>query len=129
MVQKEGLVRIGSWEKICIMFKLDGGWVGQDQFEHCSNLEIRTEKWTLPKSASLTEILQLLHVVTEKCNCCMLRYISIPLKDIIFEIGFTRATAYTGVCVCFSAPWIQMILHNLFWTAFFKEEVSLVIKL
>ncbi len=30
------------------MFKLDGGWVGQDQFERCSNLEIRTEKWTLP---------------------------------------------------------------------------------
>ena len=30
------------------MFKLEGGWVGQDQFERCSNLEIRTEKWTLP---------------------------------------------------------------------------------
>ncbi len=29
------------------MFKLDGGWVGQDQFER-SHLEIRTEKWTLP---------------------------------------------------------------------------------
>ncbi len=32
------------------MFKLEGGWVGQDQFEHCSNLEIRTEKWMLPNS-------------------------------------------------------------------------------
>ncbi len=31
------------------MFKLEGGWMGQDQFERCSNLEIRTEKWMLPK--------------------------------------------------------------------------------
>ncbi len=31
-----------------VMLKLEGGWVGQNQSEHCSNLEIRTEKWTIP---------------------------------------------------------------------------------
>ncbi len=33
-----------------IMFKLEGGWVGQNQSELCSNLEIRTEKWTVPNT-------------------------------------------------------------------------------
>ncbi len=28
-----------------VMLKLESGWVGQNQSEHCSNLEIRTEKW------------------------------------------------------------------------------------
>ena len=30
------------------VFKLEGGWVGQNQSEHCSNLEICTEKLTIP---------------------------------------------------------------------------------
>ncbi len=33
-----------------VMLKFEGGWVGQNQFERCSNLEIRTEKWTVPKN-------------------------------------------------------------------------------
>ena len=41
------------------MFKLEGGWVGQDQFERCSNLEIRTEKWTLPKTHESMDILEM----------------------------------------------------------------------
>ncbi len=36
------------------MFKLEDGWVGQDQFERCSNLEIPMEKWTLPNPKNLT---------------------------------------------------------------------------
>ncbi len=31
-----------------VMFKLDIRWVGQNQSELCSNLEIGTEKWTGP---------------------------------------------------------------------------------
>ena len=31
-----------------VMLKLEGGWVGPNQSERCSNLEIRTEKWTVP---------------------------------------------------------------------------------
>ena len=30
------------------MFELDGGWVGQNKFEHCSNCKKRTKLWTLP---------------------------------------------------------------------------------
>ena len=33
-----------------VMLKLEGGWVCQNQSERCSNLEIRTEKWTVPKA-------------------------------------------------------------------------------
>ncbi len=32
-----------------LLFRLMGGWVGQQQSEHCSDLENGTEKWTLPK--------------------------------------------------------------------------------
>ena len=30
--------------------------MGQKQSEHCSNLEIRTEKWTVPKDAPETSL-------------------------------------------------------------------------
>ena len=32
-----------------VVFKLEGRWVGQNQSERCSNLEIHTGKWTVPK--------------------------------------------------------------------------------
>ena len=31
-----------------VMFKLEDGWVGQNKSYRCLNLEIRTEKWTVP---------------------------------------------------------------------------------
>ncbi len=31
-----------------VMLKLHGGWMGQNQSKRCSNLEICTEKWTVP---------------------------------------------------------------------------------
>ena len=33
-----------------VMFKLEDGWVGQNQSSHCSNLEIHMEKWTVPNN-------------------------------------------------------------------------------
>ena len=30
-----------------VVFKLQDGWVGQNQLKHCSNLDISTQKWTI----------------------------------------------------------------------------------
>ncbi len=34
------------------MFESEGGLLGQNQSEHCLNLEIHTEKWTVPNAFS-----------------------------------------------------------------------------
>ncbi len=40
----------GGMDLFVVMLKLEDGWVGQNQFERCSNLEIHTEKWSIPYS-------------------------------------------------------------------------------
>ena len=47
-VRRNGLFKLKGTYLFVVMLKLEGGWVGQNQSERCSNLEIRMKKWTIP---------------------------------------------------------------------------------
>ena len=78
---------------LSLLFRLRGGWVCQQQSEHCSDLENRTEKWTIPKLCWILLIYRwetnfLLPFFFKSCQCKIIQHFPLTLVAEFYLVRF-----------------------------------------